>query len=234
MTSPSDALIVAAGDVDDEALRMLARHAAIDGPERPLVVAADGGAAWCLSIGVRPDVAVGDFDSLSPSARVRLDELGVELRTADPDKDESDMELALLAALEAGAAHITILGALGLERPEHSIANLLLLADPRFDGMDIALAGRGSRITRIGSRDGPGELVIRGAAGDFVSLFPLGMAVDGVSTEGLRFPLQREALPLGPSRGLSNELLATTARVRTERGCLLVVHTMRSRTEVER
>ena len=55
------------------------------------------------------------------------------------------MELGLLAALEAGAAHITILGALGLERPEHSIANLLLLADPRFDGMDIALAGRGSR-----------------------------------------------------------------------------------------
>jgi len=88
--------------------------------------------------------------------------------------------------------------------------------------------GPGSRITRIGSLGGPGEVVISGTAGDFVSLFPLGATVDGVSTTGLRFPLHGETLSLGPSRGLSNELLASTASVRTQRGCLLIVHTRRA------
>ena len=84
-----------------------------------------------------------------------------------------------------------------------------------------------SRLARIGSASGPGETTISGQPGDFVSLFPLGPGVDGVTTEGLRFPLQGEPLPLGPSRGLSNELLDTDARVSSRRGCLLVVHTDR-------
>ena len=69
--------------------------------ERPWVIAADGGAARCLAAGVRPDIVVGDFDSLPVEALARLRELGVEVRTASPDKDESDMELCLLVALEA-------------------------------------------------------------------------------------------------------------------------------------
>jgi thiamine pyrophosphokinase len=233
MTSPSDALIVAAGAIDDEALAMLTERAA-GGPERPLIVAADGGAARCLAAGVRPDIVVGDLDSLDSSGRAGLDELGVELRVAKADKDESDMELSLLTALEAGVTRITVLGALGIERPEHGIANLLLLADSRLDGLDVSLVGPGSRLARIGSLDGPGEMVVTGSAGDFVSLLPLGATVDGVSSVGLRFPLHGETLPLGPSRGLSNELLGSAATVRTRRGCLLVVHTRRAGSEEER
>lgn len=225
MTNHAHVLVVADGDVDGGELAMLAGLAAPDRTDRPLVVAADGGAAKCLAAGVQPDVVVGDFDSLAATERARLEGLGVELREADRDKDESDTELCLLTALEAGAEHITILGALGILRPEHSIANVLLLADPRLDAVDVSLAGRGSRITRIGTAEGPGEVAIIGAAGDFVSLFALGAAVEGVSSEGLRFPLHGEVLSLGPSRGLSNELLASRAWVRSRRGCLLVVHT---------
>ena len=58
-----------------------------------------------------------------------------------------------------------------------------------------------------------------------MSLFPLGAAAEGVTTSGLRFPLRGETLLLGPSRGLSNELLGTQAEVGAARGCLLVVHT---------
>lgn len=231
MTSHSHVLVVADGDVDARELVAIAGTSGHGQSGRPLVVAADGGAARCLSAGVQPDLVVGDFDSLAASERDRLQGLGVELRPADPDKDESDMELCLLAALEVGAERITILGALGIDRPEHSIANLLLLADPRLDAAEVSLLGRASCITRIGTHDGPGEIVITGASGDFVSLFPLGASVDGVSTEGLRFPLHAEVLSLGPSRGLSNELLGTTARVRTRRGRLLVVHTTGDRSE---
>ncbi|MEA2027069.1 MAG: thiamine diphosphokinase [Chloroflexota bacterium] len=218
------ALVVADGDVDVALLAELAR--ATDPP--PLLIAADGGAARVLAAGLMPGIVVGDFDSLAEADRAHLEELGVELRVADRDKDESDMELCLLTALGAGVDRVTILGALGVVRPEHSVANLLLLADPRLDEIDVAIAGRGSRICRIGTAGGGGEAHIEGEAGDFVSLFALGGSVEGVSTTGLRFSLTDETLCLGPSRGLSNELLGHDARVTSRRGCLLVIHTHRS------
>jgi thiamine pyrophosphokinase len=223
MASSDHALIVADGDVDGAWLASL-----LDGaPTRPLIIAADGGAAKADAQGCTPDLVVGDLDSLVDADRQRLEAVGVEFRVAERDKDHSDMELCLIAALESGTRRISILGAFGPSRPEHSIANLLLLADPRFDGLDVELLAQGSRLLRIGTAAGPGEAVISGRPGDFVSLFPLGTRADGVTTQGLRFPLRDESLPLGPSRGLSNELLAADARVSSRRGCLLVVHTDR-------
>jgi thiamine pyrophosphokinase len=224
-------LIVGDGDVDGAELARLAAAAASgglaagDARARPFVLAADGGAARCLAAGVRPDRVIGDLDSLGAEARTRLEGLGVDIEVAEPAKDESDMELCLWAALRLGATRITILGALGLDRPEHSIANLLLLADPRLVGVAVVILGRGSIVSRIGSADGPGQASLAGRPGDYVSLFPLGAAASGVTTSGLRFPLRGETLTLGPSRGLSNELLGSEAQVSTERGCLLVVQT---------
>jgi thiamine pyrophosphokinase len=224
MTNTAHAVIVADGEVETAWL-----HTLIDGAvSRPLIIAADGGAAKAHTAGFTPHLMVGDFDSLDSADREHLESLGVGSRVADRDKDESDMELCILAALGSGARRLSIVGALGGSRPEHSIANLLLLADPRFDGLDIEILAQGSRIVRIGSATGPGEMSISGQPGDFVSLLALGPGVDGVTTEGLRFPLQDGSLLLGPSRGLSNELLDTDARVSSRRGCLLVVHTDRS------
>jgi thiamine pyrophosphokinase len=195
---------------------------------RPFLLAADGGAARCLAAGWTPDLVVGDFDSLAEEARLELVGGGVPLRVADRAKDESDLELCLLEALAMDigpAGLISIFGALGAERPEHTLANLLLLADPRLDGHDVVLVGHGGRIRRIGTADGPGRVDLHGKAGDYVSLFPVGGDVEGVTTEGLRFPLDDERLSVGPSRGLSNELLGDRVRLTTRRGCLLVVHT---------
>ncbi len=227
MAAPVPALVVADGDVEASLLVELT-----SGPVRPCIIAADGGAAHVLAAGLVPDVVVGDFDSLAADERARLESLAVELRVAASDKDESDMELCLLTALEGGATSVTIVGALGLVRPEHSLANLLLLADPRLDGCDVAIVGRGSRIFRMGTLEGPGQAAVEGAAGDFVSLLGLDTVVEGVTTEGLRFPLVDESLPLGPSRGLSNELTTGHARVVTRRGRLLVIHTRRSMADV--
>lgn len=223
MASNVHAIIVADGDVD--AARLAALVTEVQGAEGRRVIAADGGAAKSLAAGVRPDLVVGDFDSLAPGDHDRLDEMGIVLQVASPDKDESDMELCLLAALDTGASRISIVGALGGSRPEHSIANLLLLADARLDGIDAAIMTTASIIRRMGTAAGPGECPLEGLPGDFVSLFPVAGDVEGVTTQGLRFPLHDEALPVGPARGLSNELIDTRASVRSRRGRLLVVHT---------
>jgi thiamine pyrophosphokinase len=219
----ADAIVVANGDVDAAILRDLV--AARPGAT---LIAADGGARAVEAAGLWPDLVVGDGDSLEAIDRARLAAAGVELRQAPAEKDESDTELCLLTALEAGATRIAVCGALGGDRPEHAIANLLLLADPRFDGREIVVYAGGSRVQRIGSAAGPGSLDVSGSAGDYVSLFPVGGPVTGVRTTGLRYPLVAETLTVGPARGLSNELIGSRARVATASGCLLVVITPRS------
>jgi thiamine pyrophosphokinase len=199
----------------------------------PTLIAADGGAAHCLAAGLRPDIVVGDLDSLSEEDQARLRAQGVDVRRVSRDKDESDLELCLLLARELGMAQVTVLGAFGLVRPEHTLANLLLLADPRFSALGLALVGHGSRTWRIGEADAPGEALIAGRAGDHVSLLPLDPRVEAVRTAGLRFPLDGDDLALGPARGLSNELLGDIGRVTTRRGRLVVVHTDREAEQAE-
>src|SRR5438067_713134 len=101
-------------------------------PRPDLVVAADGGLAYTLEMGLAPAVALGDFDSL-PSAVL------AEFVAAHPEvavrhyvhdvKVETDAELGVLAAVEAGATEVVLTGALG-GRWDHSLANLLLLTHP--------------------------------------------------------------------------------------------------------
>jgi thiamine pyrophosphokinase len=218
------AIVVADGDGVPAGLPDALAEAAAAGA-RPMVIAADGGARRALELGVTPDLVVGDGDSIRPETRGRLAELGIPLELAPADKDESDTELCLSAARERGAASIRIVGALGGPRVEHSIANLLLLAHPNLDGLDVAIVAPPSRIRRIGTADGPGAIDLAGRPRDLVSLMTVDTLVEGVRTEGLRFPLHDEPLRPGPARGLSNELLATAARVTTRRGRLLVIHT---------
>ncbi|MGC8857271.1 MAG: thiamine diphosphokinase, partial [Anaerolineae bacterium] len=65
---------------------------------------------------------------------------------------------------------------------------------------------------------------VRGRSGEVVSLIPWGGAVEGIQTEGLRWPLRGETLYPHKTRGISNELLAETARVQIQSGVLLIVH----------
>jgi thiamine pyrophosphokinase len=201
-----------------------------------LVVAADAGAMRCRALGLRPDLVVGDFDSVEAGGLEALERSGVEVRRFPPDKDESDLELALRAAIERGARRVVALGALGGVRVEHALAAVWLLALAADDGVDLAIVDERSSLRMLTARPGAGAatLEIRGTPGDFVSLLAFGGDALGVSTTGLRYPLLDEPLRAGPSRGLSNELLGSAATVACRRGRLLIVHTRRAAVEPAR
>lgn len=217
-------VIIADGDLT---IDTLTSAMAVPPSAARFVIAADGGALRAEAMGVRPDLVVGDGDSLGPGHVDRLRALGIPVDIAPADKDESDTELCLRAAVERGPTQIRIVGALGGPRVEHAVANLLLLGHPMLDGLDVAIVAGPSVVRRIGTDAGPGDLEIHGAPRDHVSLLAIGGTVDGVTTQGMRYPLQAEPLPVGPARGLSNELLSTVGRVTTARGRLLVIHTVR-------
>jgi thiamine pyrophosphokinase len=187
-----------------------------------LVVAADSGADWLARLGIRPDVVIGDMDSLEPSTLERLEADGVTIERHAPDKDASDAELAVERAIEAGADEVVIIGALGGDRLDHELANLLLLADAGRRGAqhDLRIVRGGTSVRAL---HGDGRLQLRGARGDLVTLLSVGGDADGVRTDGLRYPLDDQPLALGRSRGLSNLVETVPASVSLERGTLLVI-----------
>lgn len=190
------------------------------------VVAADGGARHAGQLGLRLDAWVGDADSIAPEALASLARDGVEVRRVAAAKDESDTELAIAAALEAGAQELVVVGAFGGPRLDHALANVGLLAMPALAGRPAALLDAGSRVTLVHAPGPNGEPVDRplpGRVGDLVSLLPYGPGVEGVTTAGLAYPLRDEPLPAGPARGLSNVRVAGHAAVSLRRGMLLVV-----------
>ena len=192
----------------------------LDGAD--LVIAADGGAGSLDRLGRRPDLLVGDLDSVDASLVERLVAAGTPIDRHPADKESSDTELALAAAFDAGADSVVLLGAMGGERTDHELANLLLLADPSLAGRDVR-AVRGE--TRIRALHAGATLAFDGSPGDLVTLLPLGGDARGVTTAGLRWPLDAATLGMGRSRGLSNEVVDTPASVRIVEGTLLVVET---------
>jgi len=187
-----------------------------------LVIAADGGSASLEALGRTPHRLIGDLDSADTAHVTRLDAAGVAIERHPADKEATDTELALRAAIEAGATEIVLLGALGGRRLDHELANLLLLADPRLDAVDARIV-RGRTTARV-IGDGA-SLPLEGKPGGIVSLLPIGGDADGVTTEGLRWPLSRATLGFGASRGISNEITTPPASVSLERGRLVVIET---------
>ena len=193
-----------------------------------IVVAADGGARLAGRLGLRIDRWVGDGDSLDAAAIERLRTRGIPVELVPADKDESDLELALAAAVAAGATEVTILGALG-GRLDHELANVALLAHRALAGRPARLLAARARVTLVTGRGGrSGQLttaVFAGRRGDLVTLQPLSGRVLGITTAGLRYPLSDATLRLGPARGLSNVRSAAVATVSVRSGRLLVIET---------
>jgi len=218
------AIIVADGGAPTRA----ALDAAWPGWDVPcdLVVGADGGAATAVALGLRPGLVVGDADSLPAADLERLRDAGVPVELSSVDKDETDTELAIAAAILRGATVVAILGALGGRRVDHALANVALLAHPAWSGIDVSIVDPSARIRLLAAPapgGGPARIALEGRVGDTVSLVPLGQDAEGVTTAGLRYPLADGTLAFGPARGVSNVRTAVHASVSVRRGRLLVV-----------
>ncbi|GIL15237.1 MAG: thiamine pyrophosphokinase [Chloroflexota bacterium] len=212
-----NAVIIANGEMEANArLQEIWQRAA-------LRIAADGGARNArLFLQRAPHVVIGDMDSLDEETRVWLETSSCEFIRHPRAKDETDLELALLLAQERGAAEITILGAFG-GRVDHFLANVFLLTQTK-----------NSRIVGAAGElwIGQGNDVVKGKKRDTVSLIPLDKAVEGITTNGLEYPLRDETLERGSTRGISNVMLGERATVVSDYGTLLIVH-LYSTAEIE-
>ncbi len=183
------------------------------------LIAVDGGAWHCLNLDLKPDIVLGDFDSLPEQEQVRLAVAGSELIRYPIRKDKIDLELGLTLAIERGATEVLVYAALGA-RWDMTIANLLLLMHPKFLGVDIRFMDGSQEIRIIRSGE---KISLNGQPGDTVSLIPLQGDAHGITTTGLEYPLDRGTLHFGATKGVSNLLIDVHGSVILEEGCLLCV-----------
>jgi thiamine pyrophosphokinase len=186
-------------------------------------IAADGGLRHLHSLGLVPDRVVGDLDSISAGEIAALEQQSIRIDRYSPEKDETDLEIALKTAVREGFTNILVLGALG-GRVDMTLANVFLLLLPELVGVDARLDDGEEEVTiiRPGSGENAGRVIV-GQPGERVSLLAWGGPAKGVCTSGLYYPLYHETLLPEYSRGISNHLIEPRARVTLESGLLICI-----------
>lgn len=184
--------------------------AKIDVREGDFLIAADGGYTEVISQGLKPDLAVGDFDSLGT---VPENENVVQHPVM---KDDTDMMLAVKLGFEKGYNNFFIYGALG-GRLDHTLANLQTI---------MYIANRGGQGWIIGdcclTAIHDSEARFTKDARGVISVFCLSGEARGVSIEGLLYPLDDYVMHSDIALGVSNEFIGKDARISVKDGTLVI------------
>ena len=178
------------------------------------IIAVDAGFAYLDELGIAPDMAVGDFDSLGYVPKCK------RVSRHPVKKDKSDMELAMEKAMDWGHDDLVIYGALG-GRLDHTIANLQLFA--KFSERDVCVTAIADTYA-VRLLTGPDVFELPPLGAGTVSVFSANDTAQGVIERGMAYSLDDEPLSNRTSRGLSNELVDEEATVAVESGTLYVFY----------
>ena len=175
------------------------------------IIAADGGFVHTQKLGITPDIILGDFDSLGYTPD-RANVFPVE-------KDDTDAMLAVRRGLQLGYRKFVLYGSLDGPRLDHTVANfqtLQFLADRDAAGY---LVGSGQLVTVVKN----GSLTFPAGMEGTISVFCMGKDAEGVTLEGLYYPLENGTLTAGFPLGVSNHFTGAEAAITVRNGSLLVV-----------
>lgn len=161
------------------------------------VVAADGGMRHAATLGVTPELWVGDFDSTPPELLAAWP--GIERQPYPAAKNETDGAIAVSVATERGARKILLAGALGGERSDHALMHLLHAVSLEEQGFSIKLTSGEEEAWPLL----PGQREIDLPKGSLFSVLGLS-PLAGLDIGNVRYPLTDFALPFGASRTISN------------------------------
>ncbi|WP_338551481.1 thiamine diphosphokinase [Paenibacillus sp. KS-LC4] len=207
---PQRIVICSGGELGDFALPHLQQDA--------FRIGADRGALFLVEQGYAPQLAIGDFDSVTDEQLALIRSASKELITCDPVyKDYTDTEMAFRYALEQNPDEIILLGALGT-RFDHSLSNVQLLVLAEQRGIPACIIDEHNCITVTSSKR-----VIQKGLYSNVSLLPLSSTVSGITLSGFQYPLHNASLKIGQSLGISNVLAETEGSISIDDGMLLIV-----------
>lgn len=190
-------------------------------PDVDMIIAADGGLKHCSRKGIVPQLVIGDMDSADPHELAVMEKKGVEVKRFPARKDETDLWLAVRAALDRKVDEIIIIGALG-GRWDMTFSNVLLLTSPELNKLETRILDGNQELFVL---QGGQAARLFGDKGDLLSLMPLTAMVRGLTLTGFEYPLDNETLELGTTRGISNVFLEDVCSINLDQGKLLVTVT---------
>ena len=184
------------------------------------IIAADSGMEFLRRNGIKPDVILGDFDSVSEETLAYFKQLeGITWKKLNPIKDDTDTECAIRLAINRGAEEIALLGATG-SRLDHVLGNIELLGIGLEAGVEIVLVDEHNRVRM---RKSGMQLEKKEQFGKYVSLIPYSKEVKHLYLKGFKYPLEDATLKGFCSLGVSNEIIADVAEITFAEGILLVI-----------
>ena len=169
------------------------------------IIAADSGYDHLNRMGVKPDIVIGDLDSL------KSNDIKENLIKLDTIKDDTDTEAAVNLAIEKGADEILILAGLGT-RFDHSLANVFLLKNLYSKNINAKIIDENNEIYYFF-----GNIKLSGNIGDIISIIPVSDIL-GITTNGLLYSLSDDILKVGYSRGVSNVFTDTICEIEAKSG----------------
>lgn len=183
--------------------------------EEDFIICADSGLRHAHALGKQPDIILGDFDSVDPA--LQEDYSQVECLSFPPEKDQTDTEIAIDVACEKGASEVILMGATG-GRLDHTMGNvhcLVKLLDRNIKG---SIVDEYNSLILIKDK-----AVFHKNKGSYVSLIPFAGDVKGITTKGLKYPLENAVIKVGTTLGISNECIDSIGEVRIKEGILIGV-----------
>lgn len=188
-------------------------------PKHDYVIAADSGLHSAIDLGLRVNLVIGDMDSVDHAVLAAAEANGVAVQRVPHDKDATDTELALLAAVAQGARHIVLVTG-GGGRLDHQLGVLSAMQHLALKDCEVSALWDTARVQLL---RGPGLSTIHGKVGEVVGLIAQHGDATGVTTDGLKWALTEGVLEAHSSRGVSNELSSTTATISLAHGHLFII-----------
>ena len=176
-----------------------------------LVIAADGGLRHTRLLGIRPDLVLGDFDSLGyvPEGAV----------VHPVEKDDTDAMLAVRQGLDLGYRNFVIYGGMDGPRLDHTIANLQTLCFLAQKGARGHLVGQCFNATVIKDE----KVEFSPDCGGIFSVFCLGNDAI-VSITGAKYEADHVTLTAHFPLGVSNHFEGKPVTVTAHSGTVIVIY----------
>lgn len=161
------------------------------------IIAADSGMRHAAALGVTPELWLGDFDSAS--AADRDGHAGIPREIWPVDKDRTDGEIAIEAALARGASRLVLAGAFGGDRTDHAFLHMAAAISLGERGIPVVLTSG----TEEGLALTMGRQEMGWPDGALFSILAFS-DLSGLTVSGVRWPLEHRDVPFGSSLVLSN------------------------------
>lgn len=183
-------------------------------------IGADTGAYYLLEAHLPIDCAVGDFDSVDASTRSRIEKNATIFKQYPKEKNETDLELAVEAAISYKPVSIILFGVTA-GRLDHELANIQLLYYLLNQGFQATIVDRKNKLTMYS----PGEYIVKAKNDELISFIPFSSEVNGLTLKDFYYPLENKTVQWGSTRCISNQLMKQEGTFSFTQGILIMIKT---------